>query len=141
MARPRTPSALLELNGTFESHPGRKRAREREPKPSEPLGPPPTHLQEQEAAVWLELSGLMPYGVATNLDRPTFEIACCLLTKFRYSRGTMSGAQMSLLATLLGRFGMSPAERSRITVPEAKNDALDEFLARGATKANASKAN
>jgi phage terminase small subunit len=137
MPRPRKPTALLELNGAFDKNPQRRRKRQHEPKPENPLGSPPMHLRENEMAVWLELSEQLPAGVATSMDRAAFELVTCLLVQFRQHRESMTGSQMTLLATLLGRFGMNPADRSRVAIPQVKSqyrDPLDEFLARSAER-------
>ena len=129
MSRPRKPTAVLEASGAFVHDPQRRRAPE--PAPTGPLGGPPDHLDDHEKGVWHEFAALLPDKVAWNADRPSFELAVCLMAQFRHHRGAMTGSQQTLLASLLGRFGMSPVDRLKISIPASGElDPLEEFLQR-----------
>src|SRR5688572_24240769 len=52
VARPRTPTAVLELKGAFKKDPKRKKAREGEPVVEAPIGVPPKHIGEVAKSVW-----------------------------------------------------------------------------------------
>ena len=118
MARPRKPSALLELSGAFRKHPDRRR--EGEPKPKLALGAPPKSLDPEERLMWLELKRLAPAKVLTYADRWLVEICCRLMAKVRAEgiggRRGVSVGELSQLTIGLRQMGLTPADRSRITV-------------------------
>ena len=136
MSRPRTPTRILDVKGSFLRHPERKSAREREPKPNGPLGEPPADFDGEHRAIWLEVSRKMPAGVASNWDETAFEILVCLIVNFRRRRKMKVPqvvgeiAQMNKLFT---QFGMTPADRSRVHSEQRVEDKQDpwvRFLAR-----------
>jgi hypothetical protein len=131
MARPRKATSTLRANGAFLINPQREHARSCEPMPTEMLGDPPETMEPQEKVIWRELADLLPRGVATNMDRPSFELMVGLLAQYRHRRGTMKAAEYSLLVGLFGRYGMSPADRSRVqTANFEHSNQLDDFLNR-----------
>ena len=77
----------------------------------------------------MEIAFHLPPGVAGNSDSAAFEILVCLMEQFRHNRGGMSGSLVSLLLNLMGKFGLTPADRAKITIPAAEEkDALETFL-------------
>ncbi|MFC1543062.1 hypothetical protein ACFL4K_00820 [Candidatus Neomarinimicrobiota bacterium] len=115
MARPKTPTKILETRGSFKNHPERKR--EGEPQPTGPIGDPPDRMPDEEKAIWQELIEQIPKGVLTNADRVMFEVACGLIFLFRTQRPkNISSSKLSMLSTILGKFGLTPADRAKITV-------------------------
>jgi len=122
MARPRTPTATLKLKGSFKTHPERLKARAGEPKPSGILGDPPEDFKPNEKAAWFELSSIAPPQVLTNADRWSVELACKIMARFRSGgvggRDGITTSELAQLVQLLGRMGMTPADRSRISVPQ-----------------------
>ncbi|KAB0462403.1 hypothetical protein [Agrobacterium radiobacter] len=123
MARPRKPTAALELKGAFKKDPQRKDARENEPVPNGAIGAPPERLSEDEAALWLELAG---YGFwLTNADRLMLEIAVKLMVLFRGN--ALDGGGISKLITALSKLGFSPSDRSKVQAPGAKEPEADPF--------------
>lgn len=127
MPQPRTPTSLLVQAGSFVTHPERAAARVNEPKLTEPLGNPPKHLSKPQRAAWRELARIIPLGVAGNADRWAVEMAAVLMVKFRTN--TAKTAEIATLNSLLSRFGMTPADRSRVSaVPKGKaDDPFSEF--------------
>jgi len=78
--------------------------------------------------LWAELSKLVPAGVVEHSDRWTFEVLVCLMEKFR--RGNALGGEVSQLLSLLAKFGMTPSDRSRVSVAtpaQPKNDPWGKF--------------
>jgi hypothetical protein len=96
MARPRTPTATLELAGAFKKNPARKKARANEPVVDTPLGDPPESLHQVERIVWAEMAEEGHW--LTGADRFLFEIAVRLMSMHR-------------------GLGFSPTERSKIKAP------------------------
>lgn len=112
MARPRTPTAVLERRGSFISHKDRKEARAFEPVPSGELGSAPRHFSKDEKKVWKELEKIAPPGVLADCDRWTVEIAVKLMSKFRL--GTITSSGVAQLITFLSKMGMTPSDRSKV---------------------------
>ena len=127
MGRPRTPTALLELRGSFKHDPKRKSQRIGEPKPSGPLGEAPPSFTPALIEIWLELIELAPTGVLGNADRWITELTCQLMLKFRtvglIPGVGMTGAELNLLVSCLGRMGMTPSDRSKVGIPTNKETA------------------
>ena len=127
MARPRKPTETLEQTGAFIKNPSRKREREGEPMPTEPLGDPPERLGLEEKAIWYELSAQWPW--AKKSDRITMELIANLLATFRNKR--YSVGELSQLTSLIGRMGGNSSDRSRIKVSnDQTQDPLEAFLSR-----------
>ena len=122
MARPRKPTAVLELTGAFQKNPQRRRANE--PKPTGSLGEPPVDFDEVLRALWQDLARMVPAGVLTNADRWLVELTCRTMRQVR--KGTALAAERNLLLSCLSRMGLTPADRSKIAVPQEKQD-LDEL--------------
>ncbi len=128
MGRPRKPTEILELAGAFKKNPARRR--EGEPT-SPPLdGGPPEYFSDGEQAAWVDLVTAVPDGVLLQSDSLIVEISARLLAQFR-TDPAMPTARIAILSSCLGRMGLSPADRSKVTVPQpekAKESAWDQFF-------------
>ncbi len=123
MARPRKPTAALELRGAFKKDPQRKAARAAEPKPDGAIGDPPDAMGADERKLWGELAG---YGFwLTNADRLMLEIAVKLMVLFRGDK--LDGGGISKLIATLAKLGFSPTDRSKVQAPGAKEPEADPF--------------
>lgn len=122
MSRPRKPTAVLELNGAFKHDPARAEARKNEPRPTDPLGMPPTGFDEVEVSCWNELSTEATW--LTSADRWVAEIAACLMAKKREcgigGRNGMSVGELAQLNQCLREMGLTPVARSKVSVPKQK---------------------
>ena len=67
MGRPRKPTEIHELNGSYAKNPQRRTPAP--PKSNHAIGDPPEHLGEIEADIWPEARFLIPDGVMTAADR------------------------------------------------------------------------
>ena len=119
MARPRKPTALLEAKGAFKKNPDRARAGE--PEVKTPLGQPPAHMTELERACWFEFAELAPTGVLTSADAPALELAACLMAEFRTVKSDFPATKIGRLQGLLGAFGMTPADRAKLSIEKPKD--------------------
>ena len=81
----------------------------------EEIGDPPECLEAFEQDTWKEIVGLSLPGVLTRHDRVTVEIVARLLAEFRVNPQRFTAAKLARLEALLGRLGMSPADRSRVS--------------------------
>lgn len=117
MARPKTPTAILEARGAFKTHPERRADREGEPEITEPLGDRPQDLPIAVAVVWDELVDNAHKGVLCKADRPIVEIAARLFAEFRARGADMEAAKIGRLQAALSELGMTPASRSKVKAP------------------------
>jgi hypothetical protein len=113
MARPRTPTAVLELRGAFKNHPSRLRERKYEPLVTTALPEPPKYLTKATTATWLEIQS-RGYWL-TNADRFLVEIAARFMADYRTDK--LKSGDVSLLIALLGKIGFSPNERGKLNLP------------------------
>lgn len=126
MARPRTPTNVLEMRGAFAKNP--QRARPDEPEALGVIGPAPDHFELDQVAAWNEITSSCHAGVLCRADRLAVEQAACLLEMSRrrpikLDSGDMQYPEMkssdrTMLIGLLARFGMTPSDRSKVTAPK-----------------------
>lgn len=118
MSRPRTPTAVLELRGSFKKHPERARERAGEPVPLNPLGDPPPGLSRDAKAAWKEMAEAGFW--LTSADQFMVEVAAVLMAKQR--DGSIDNPARSLLVSTLSKLGFGPAERSKLRVQDTRED-------------------
>lgn len=125
MGRPAKPTAVLELVGAYKKNPQRKR--KHEPKPAQGIGKfieGPTDL----SSIWDEVVAQTVPGVMTMSDRIALEMVCRLMAEIRIKPDEISVGKVTALCNLLGRFGLTPADRAKVSVPEEeKEDEWDGF--------------
>jgi phage terminase small subunit len=110
MPRPRKPTEVLELSGTFVDQPGRRRP----PAPRSPalIGDPPAWMDPEAAGCWQEVVSEAAPGVLTAADRGVVEILAHLRAKTR--RCEASTAETGLMLRGLIECGLTPASRSKV---------------------------
>lgn len=113
MARPRTPTAVLELRGAFKNHPSRLKERQYEPLVTTALPEPPERLPRPVKLAWQEMQSRGFW--LTSADRFLVEIAATLMTRYRFSE--IKSGDVSQLIGLLGKIGFSPKERGALNLP------------------------
>lgn len=119
MGAPRKPTALKEIQGT--AHRNKQRQNPDEPRPERGIGPAPEHLGEDLSVIWDEVVSHMYAGVLGEADRIGLEAMVRLIHLMRWDFEAMSGAQLARLNGLLSQFGMTPADRTKISVPKSKD--------------------
>lgn len=112
----RKPSTVLSINGAFKKNPAR--ARKREPDSGKGIGPAPEHLTDAERAVWDEIVGDCAPGVFQSSDRVMLASLCRLESELRADPVGFGGRKWMVWRSLVAACGMSPADRSRISVPD-----------------------
>lgn len=117
MSRPRTPTAVLEARGAYENHPERRVSREHEPQPTAGIGNAPKHFTAEQKKIWKEFVKIVPPGVLFNSDRWLLETLVVL--KSREREGTISDTARSQMIACLGKLGMTPADRSKVSAVPA----------------------
>ncbi len=128
MARQRKPTAQHKLEGTTNTT--RHRDRGREPKAAGKLGAPPNNWKAPARALWYELRAQIPEGVATSSDKAAFELLVLLFGHVRAAPEGLSPAMASQLRSALAMFGLSPASRAALSVPQPpkSDDPASEFF-------------
>jgi len=114
MPAPRKPTQILSLTGRLAHDKKRYRNRKDEPTENGPLGDPAPHLPPTERELWKEIAGLLVPGVALASDRLAFEGLVRMAAKLRDN--TIGVGERTQLFKMFERFGMTPADRSRVSV-------------------------
>lgn len=127
MGRPRTPTEILERRGAFKHDPQRGRARDGEPSDLQELGDPPAHITGNVLDAWCDIVNASHEGVLSDADSIALEMAAHLLAGFRAKPESFAVSKLTRLEGLLSKFGMTPADRSRVTVrsKQVKNKFAD----------------
>lgn len=123
MARPRTPSKVLDIRGAFKKNPQRKRLNE--PMPIGEVGKYGIGTTNP-SEIWDELVSICPPHVLKNSDRFVMEIAVEYLRQFRESPANYSNERIRILISLLGKFGMTPSDRAKLSIPEANKSSVED---------------
>lgn len=122
MPRSRTPLAKAKALGTDTKHP--ERYRDRSEPHGKPLGGPSGFLTGGAVEAWQSFKSELPWLMES--DRAIVEV--CSIVRGRMMAGElMSAAAFSLLCIGLGKLGATPADRSKISVPD-DGDEPDEFF-------------
>ena len=124
MARPRTPTNVLDARGSFRKHPERKRV---DPDTAGPLSAAPDHLTEQALECWNDIAVSAPPGVLTDSDRIALEIAANLLAQIRADPLEFTSMRLVRLEVLLGKFGMTPSDRSKVSIATRAKPSANPF--------------
>ena len=112
----RVPTEALEARGAFKSHADRKRKRANEPKPEKRLSDPPAYFDESQRASWAEIVDRVPW--LRDTDFLAVERLSLLTAELRSDPRGFSGAKHQTMGALEGKLGLSPADRSRVSVPQ-----------------------
>ena len=124
MGRTPVPTEILDSRGAFLKHPERRRPNE--PYETRPLGSPPKHLSDEAKKLWKEIAHNLPPGVGKVSDRHAFEMLVRLMAKERAD--SINNNERGQLIKLLGSFGMTPADRSKISIDSTALDEFQQFL-------------
>jgi hypothetical protein len=113
------------MKGAFAKDP----QREREDPDTFKLKPCPDHLSEAQREVWKEIVKAAPKNVLTEADRFGLEICSVLLNQFRLDPLEFPAAKLVRLEAMLGKFGMTPADRAKVAGPAQKKPQGNPFAA------------
>ena len=118
--RPRTPTNVLYLNGSAKKNPDRMKKRAEEPKDERDIGVK-AHGRlktKLERECYKELVDNCIPSVLKQCDSTAVMVAAKLLARFVDDDAT--SAETAQLIKLLGQFGMTPSERTRLKVTNEK---------------------
>jgi hypothetical protein len=119
MGRPRKPTSILELTGAFEKNPNRAILRVNEPIPSNDVGDPPPYFNEYLTSIWNEIIENAAPGVIKRSDRLVIEAWCQIIAYIRC--GIAQAPTFAQHKAYAQQFGMTPAARSLVQVPQDDN--------------------
>ena len=113
MARPRTPSNILELRGSFKTHPERRR------KDLEGVGAfdpqPPGHLPQELVPSWHEIVKQINPCVLTASDQSSVEIMARLMLQIRLTNDMECVREMR---QWFGQYGLTAVGRAKLGTPK-----------------------
>ena len=118
MGAPKKPSALKAIAGTDQKN--KDRLNPNEPVPVRGIGPAHKSLSEYEFEIWDEVVGISYAGVLGEADRIALEMMCRLIAEMRLDFTEMTAAKITQLSQLIGRFGMTPSDRTKIVIPKGQ---------------------
>lgn len=121
MPAPRTPLAKAKATGVDLNHPGRLADR-KEPA-SKPLGDPSPFLDEFGQRAWEGFKRELPW--LAESDRAVVEV-CSQVRGLLIAGEDVGVTKLSMYQSMLSKLGATPADRSRVMVPEDEDE--DEFF-------------
>lgn len=139
--RPPKPTHLKVLHGDDKKNP--QRINRAEPVPADLPIDPPAPLTAEALEVWTRLApDRVAKGVLTAWDVDAFALFCEAVALAHHAAAradgpTVPGAQspisrfkdaVTVCATLGGRFGWTPADRTKLIVGEGKSDQKERLL-------------
>ena len=110
------PTALHKLTGAYKKDPQRTRNNEASPRLG--IGKAAENPSVIFSDVWDEVVDNVCPGVLGNCDRIHLEIVCRLICQFRSDPEEISSAKIGMIEKMLGKLGMNPIDRIKITVPQ-----------------------
>lgn len=113
MGRPRTPTNILNLRGSFKKNPQRRRTNE--PQDDRQIRRISSRLDTEKRAYDAILKAAIP-GVLVQADSPSVWLATKLIVKV--DSGDFTTADVSQLIRLLTAFGLTPSSRANLAVPQ-----------------------
>jgi hypothetical protein len=108
---------LLELSGGLKAHPARYKDRTEVASCPDGIGNPPSQISIARKHIWAELIAQLPEGHLQSADRFLLEIVTGLMAKQRNRRTVITKGETSLLINALSKLGLTPTDRSRVTIP------------------------
>jgi len=124
MARPKKPTAHLELVGAFKKNP--QRARDSEPVCDQLPVIPDKTLTEDGRRAWDFLIETAVPGVLTGMDSAYLTLAANALGRI-WAHPESSISDMKQVGMMLGKLGMTPSDRSNVVVPRKKESEFAKF--------------
>lgn len=146
MGRPPKPTRLKELAG----NPGKRALNKREPRPTVAVPTRPAWLLPEAKREWTRLAReLGPLGLVTLVDRGALAAYCQSWARYVEAerrltemqsdpavesidlrrQAMVSNKRLTEVMALGAKFGLSPSDRTRLTVPTSESaDPFEEFL-------------
>jgi len=122
MPAPRLPAAKADVTGAADKNP--QRHRERTEPQGRPLGDPASFLTEYGKQAWEGFKRELPWLMES--DRAVLEV-CSQVRGLILSGEDVGVTKLSMYQSMLSKLGATPADRTRVSVPEGDGDD-DEFF-------------
>jgi hypothetical protein len=122
MPAARLPDAKAKALGADRKDP--QRFRDRKSPASGALGKPSTHLTKGGMAAWEAFKRELPW--LTEADRAVMEI-CCSVRGRLFDGEDVGVTALSMYQSVLSKLGATPADRSKVSMPDDEAPA-DEFF-------------
>lgn len=126
MGAPKKPTAVRKLHGTANRN--KQRNNPNEPIVKRGIGPAPFHFEEDKALIWDEVVRIMYKGVLAETDRIALEVLVVLIWEFRTMPQQFTAAKLNQLNSFLSKFGMTPSDRTKISIPKGKKGSRFEGM-------------
>lgn len=131
--RPRKPTQVLKIRGTAQNCRLKSQGREDELVVGGGFPDPPSWLDPLAIEEWERVRRISDYASAIKeSDFAVMCLYCDLFAAFRKDRKRFSFSAAQLLASLAGKLGMTPADRSKVHVgkSEKKENPFAQFRSR-----------
>ena len=93
------------------------------------IGGPPEYLSSAAKAMWYEVLGMIPEGIATASERAVIEVFANLMVEYRMDPMSFAVGKYPALMRAMEVLGLSPAARRKIAVPaKPKENSFAEFV-------------
>lgn len=122
--RKRTPTVMRMTMG----NPGKRSLPTNEPIGIGELPGPPAHWKPDQKKVWHEIVSRLPLGVATGSDAGLVELTASLLIQARAANFEIPSSLAAQLRYCYAALGLTPADRSKLSVPPDKDDPASEYF-------------
>lgn len=120
MARPRVPKAKASVSGQAGKNP--QRFKDRKEPAAGVLGGPPQWMTKEQGAIWMQFAHEMPW--LNGSHRALVEIAVTVRARI-VAREEVGVQALNLLRQCLGQMGGTPADASKVTMPDAEEEDED----------------
>lgn len=130
MPRPRTPDAKAKVIGSSKKNPARFEDR-KEPQGLAPLGEPPDWMNADQLKAWNQFKRELFW--LNDSHRALLEIACTVRARLlapKEGEEPVGVQALNLLRQCLGQMGATPADASKVTIPDGEEDKdpADKYL-------------
>lgn len=123
MPAPRIPIEKAKVQGSDLIHAGRFKDR-REPKAG-PIGDPPAWMKSRDRVEWYVLATEIPW--LNSSHRAILNIAAKIQARIAADED-VSANMLNLLRQILGQMGATPADASKVNVPNEPDDNPEESI-------------
>lgn len=123
MARPRNPLGKAKVEGR-DQHDAKRFKDRKEPAVTDEIGRPPAWMGEEQRKVWEQFCKELPW--LNGSHRALLEIATTIRAKL-VSGGEVGVQALGLLRQCLGQMGATPADATKVSVPNDEDDEEDDL--------------
>lgn len=123
MPNRRKTATELALSGAAKHKPARYGARGETPQAGR-LCSVPKRLSTEQKQIWRRIVEIAPEGVLTAADEFALELAVKMIERSRVV--VLKSSELSVLTGLLGKLGLTPGDRAKLTVQPGPPKPVDD---------------